>query len=78
MGSWIDDANPSPEVRARLAQMNDEWRAVDQRIANESDPDKISALLGRIDELEFEIDELVRRRGSRIEDLTDAGNAEGR
>ena len=52
--------NPTPEVLARLAELDAEWKATDGRIADESDPDKINSLLGRIDELEFEIDETVR------------------
>ena len=62
MGTWIDDVKPTPEVRARLAELEAEWKVVDQRIVAESDPDKISELLGRIDELEFAIDETVRSK----------------
>ena len=46
MGTWIDDVNPSPEVPARLAELDGEWKATDRRIAAESDPDKIGAVGG--------------------------------
>lgn len=51
MGTWIDDHNPSPAVRARLAELESEWR--------QSESDK---MLGRIDEIEYAIDETVRQK----------------
>lgn len=52
----------APKCETRLAELDAEWKATDRRIAEVNDPDKIGELLGRIDELEFEIDELVRSK----------------
>ena len=64
MGTWLDHYNPSPAVRAKLGKMNDEWAAIDKRLEAEPTPAERDELLGRIDEIEYEIDEAVR--GPRI------------
>ena len=41
MGTWIDDHNPSPAVRAKLGELNAEWAEIDKRL--EAEP---TSLLG--------------------------------
>lgn len=60
MGTWLDDYNPSPAGRAELAELNTEWAEIDRRLEGEPTPDERDTMLGRIDEIEYEIDELVR------------------
>lgn len=62
METWIDDYNPTPAVRARLAELNTEWAAIDRRLEAEPTSDERGTMLGRIDEIEYEIDEAVRGR----------------
>lgn len=60
MGTWLDDYNVSPAVRTKLGKMNDEWAEIDRRLAAEPTPAERATMLGRLDEIEFEIDETIR------------------
>lgn len=62
MGTWLDDANPTPAVRGKLAEFEAEWREHDRRLEAEPTPDERDKMLGRIDEIEYDIDELVSKR----------------
>lgn len=49
-------------VRARIAELDAEWRELEVRLAAEPEPSESErdTMLGRLDEIEYEIDELVR------------------
>jgi len=71
MGTWIDDYNPSPAARAKLGELDAEWPEIDRRFEAPATAAEREKMLGRIDELEYEIDELVRSGSGHRRDAAD-------
>lgn len=60
MGTWTDDYELTDAARAKLAELDAEWKAIDAKLAAQPSESERATLLGRLDEIEYEVDEAVR------------------